>query len=117
MKMKMKWSGGRAARTIKTRLGRNLHLADDVILDAARQSISIQGPPRSLPGDPPHMDSQRLRDSLYDEVDAAGLKSRFGSTEEHAVYTEIGTPHMAARPWFLPAIVQKADDAARELAK
>lgn len=115
--MKMRWAGDAARRRIERRLGANLHRADEAILDKARSLIGTQGPPRSDPGDPPHVDSSRLIDSLYDEVDAAGLESLVGSTEDHAVYMEIGTATVAARPWLLPACLMAADDAARELAR
>lgn len=113
----MKWRGDAAARRITRKLGGNLHRADEKILEKARELIGVQGPPRSTPGNPPHIDSSRLIDSLYDEVDATNLGSRIGSTEEHAVYTEVGTPTMAPRPWLAPACILAANDAARELAK
>jgi hypothetical protein len=113
----MKWTGDAAGNALKGRLGANLHFFDEVILNKARELIGVQGPPRSLPGDPPHMDSQRLHDSLYDEVDAGALQSRFGSSEEHAVYMEEGTEDVDARPWLIPAIEASADDAAQELAR
>lgn len=115
--MKMKWRGDAAARAITRRLGSNLPKAADAIVEAARHLIGVQGPPPSEPGDPPHVDSGRLIDSLYAEIDAAGLAARVGSTEEHAVYTEVGTSRMAPRPWLVPACVLAADDAARRLAK
>lgn len=113
--MKFRWYGNAANDAIRAKLGKNLHAFDDVILAEARWRIGVQGPPRSLPGDPPHMDSQRLHDSLYDEVDADALKSRIGSTEDHAVYTEVGTDTMDARPWLLPSILDVGEDAARKL--
>lgn len=117
MPARLSWTGGRAVRTLRSRLGRNMHSADEAILDNARHLIGTHGPPRSVPGQPPHVDSGRLIDSLYDEVDSSALESRIGSSEEHAVYMEIGTPTVAARPWFEPAILASVDEMARRLAK
>ena len=115
--MKFRWMGGAATGEVRSRLARNLRYADAAIAGRARELTGTPGPPRSEPGESPHMDSDRLHDSIYDEVDGAGLISLIGSTEEHAVYTEIGTPDMDPRPWLTPAILDTADQAARELAR
>jgi len=111
------WSGDAATAAIRHMLGARLARAMGAAEDEMHAAIGTQGPPPSAPGDPPHMESQRLHDSLYIETDAAGLRALIGSTEEHAIYTEIGTDRMEARPWFLGSIIQTADDMARELAR
>ena len=115
--MKLDWHGPKAIAAIRARLATNLYDADEAILSRARSLIDTPGPPASSPGSPPNLDSQRLHDSLYGEVDEAGLRSRVGSTEEHAPHLEIGTDRMAARPFLSRSAIEAADDTARELAK
>jgi HK97 gp10 family phage protein len=68
--------------------------------------IGIQGPPRSAPGEPPHIDTGALIDS-YDynvEGDAGTIILEVGSTVEYAPYLEFGTSRMDARPHLRPAL-------------
>lgn len=80
------------------------HLAQEI-----RNRIAIQGPPRSTPGNPPHMETQRLIAS-YD-FSAIHQGSTFqwtvtvGSTEEHAPHLEQGTWKMAPRPHIVSTLV------------
>lgn len=113
--MSMRWLGDKATRRLKAELGRRVGPALGHATAEMRALIGIQGPPRSLPGEPPRIDSGDLIDSLFVDSDPAGLRARCGSTVAHAAYTEEGTDRMAARPWFLVSILSTADDIAREL--
>lgn len=113
--MKAKWFDQKVTAAIRKEVGANLAPALTHAIDEMHDRIGTQGPPRSSPGEAPHMDSGQLFDSLYIEVDASGLQARIGSTIPWAVYTEQGTDSMAPRPWFLPSILKTANDMAKEL--
>ena len=56
----------------------------------------------SRPGNPPARDSGRLEESLFVEVDKAGLSARIGTDLDYGRHLEFGTSRMAARPWLFP---------------
>ncbi len=115
--MKTNWKGDAITARLKKELADKLQPTLQIALERIHGYIGTQGPPRSAPGAPPHMDSQQLYDSFAIEVDASGLKARLGSFVPWSVYLEEGTPEMEARPFFLMSIVQTTNDMARELGK
>lgn len=72
--------------------------------DKMIQSISIEGPPRSEPGEPPHVDSRDLLLSWSLEDDPGSLEWQITSTEVYSIYLEFGTDRMWPRPFLFKAI-------------
>lgn len=60
----------------------------------------IYGFVRSLPGEPPRKQTGELRMSITHEVDTESLTARVGSMLKRAIYLELGTRKMAARPFL-----------------
>lgn len=56
----------------------------------------------SKPGDPPHTDTGRLRQSIKFEY-SKGV-GKIGSNLKYAAWLEFGTEKMAARPWLSVAV-------------
>ena len=81
----------------------------------AKELVSIQGPPRSSPGNPPHMDTQQLHDGITSEVDAGQMAARFGTDVPHGFMLEVGTSKMAARPWLRRSAMELTSRADRVL--
>lgn len=72
-----------------------------------KRNISGASPPRSAPGEFPHVDSGRLRQSIASEVDVipgVAVVGRVGTNVEYAPYLEFGTARMAARPFLRPTL-------------
>lgn len=97
--------------------GRWLHAAGLAVQTQAKRLASTPGRGRtytrggvthvaSAPGDPPAVDTGRLRASIGSELarDAQGLFVRIGSNYETALWLELGTRRMAARPFLVPAL-------------
>lgn len=97
--------------------GRYLHAAGLAVQSAAKRLASTPGRGRtytrgnvthvaSAPGDPPAVDTGRLRASISSELarDAQGLHARVGSRYDVALFLELGTRRMAARPFLRPAL-------------
>lgn len=68
-----------------------------------KELISIQGPPRSKPGEAPHKDTSQL----YESIEAIGpavqgdlVVASVGTSVEYGILLEYGTSKMAARPWL-----------------
>lgn len=115
--MKTKWHGDKATRVFMAKLGTNINAAGIELALRVRTAISTQGPPRSEPGKPPHMDTQALIASYGHSTDTASLITRVGSDEKHSVYLESGTPKMAQRPHLVSTLIASADDLSRIAAK
>jgi len=85
------------------------------LLEKWREKIGIQGPPRSEPGEPPHMDTQYLRDSATYTVSPTGEALSLGSPAEYLAFLEIGTAKMRPRPSLGPTIQENAQEARSRL--
>lgn len=68
-----------------------------------KKLIGIQGPPRSLPGEPPHKDTKKLHDTFYAQMGPGALHARSGSHQEYAWNVEYGDSNAAPRPYIRPA--------------
>lgn len=65
----------------------------------------VYGANPSRPGEPPHKQTGRLLASIAWEV--AGLTGRVGTNVKYGRFLELGTRHMAARPWLRRALREK----------
>jgi len=70
----------------------------------------------SAPGQPPMTDTGRLANNIYFERLGA-TTAAVGSTLAYAVYLEYGTPTIAARPFFRPAVEEIRPKFLRRLEK
>lgn len=85
------------------RLKRNFRLVGEAMCEDLRALVDTQGPPRSTPGNPPHMDTQNLEATIDFVVDDDGLRILF---PDYAIDLEFGTPTMAPRP-FIEQVMAK----------
>lgn len=106
---------GRRAAIRKDILARAVAKSAEDLRDAAREMIGKPGTARrSLPGEPPRVDTGRLRDSLFVRLRKGGLSAEVGTDLEYGRDLEFGTRRVAARPWLQPAFeASKARIAAR----
>lgn len=101
------------AGALKEKLADNL---TDAILhfnEELKDKISIQGPPRSTPGNPPHRDTGDLIDSIRHEVDEDALVAKSGSDLPYALTLELSMD----RAYWVPTFVENADEIARRVLK
>lgn len=104
-------------------VGRDLERRAINVEAAAKRNLSQHGSGRiyrrrgrvhqaSAPGEPPAPDLGQLRASVGHRVgtDADGLFAEIGTDVDHGLYTEVGTRHMAPRPWLRPALPAAAAD-------
>lgn len=101
---KLKWNGPAALKLARVEAGAEIKAAAEIGRDIAREVIGKQGPPRSRPGQPPHMDTRRLRDGIAAEYDKATITSRFGTNVPYGRNLEQGTRAIAKRPWLFVAV-------------
>ena len=88
---------------------RNLKLAQQFLVDKVKKNISIstksKGP--SKPGEFPHLDTGKLRQSIVGAVDSDGNVT-VGSNVSYALELENGTPDKPARPFIKRTMAENA---------
>lgn len=80
-----------ASRTTKT--GRKI-----------RKGSLVYGARRSAPGEPPMKQTGRLQSSVAHE--RSGMTARVGTNVIYGRWLELGTTHVAARPWLRRSLVE-----------
>jgi hypothetical protein len=115
--MKFTWYGDKATSRFMAKLADNLDDAGRELAQRVRDKISIEGPPRSSPGNPPHVDTGELVASYGHDTDPTSLTTVVGSDVPYSAYLESGTPTMAPRPHLTDTLIESADDLSRIVAK
>jgi len=101
------WKANNFVGKLEQRVVRNLkNVAKKVEGDLKAVVGQAHSPPPSKPGEPPHMDSEWLRDSIEVKADKNGLHIQFA---EHGLHLEYGTSQMAPRPWLRPTLASHAE--------
>jgi HK97 gp10 family phage protein len=73
-----------------------------IIMKITKGKTRRDGP--SKPGQPPHVDTGRLRQSIAWELHSDGRGVRIGTNVNYGKYLEEGTRHMAPRPYLRPSL-------------
>lgn len=100
---RLDWHGEKVLRALDAKWGKSL---DDIGFSMEDEIKNSFGPKGSSPGSPPGVDHGRLKSSITTERE--GLVMRIGSTlkamfgKTYALYLEIGTTRMEARPYLKP---------------
>jgi len=111
-RLHLEWHGEEVKERLNEAAAAGLNAAATALRGHMSFNLSIQGPPRSLPGQFPHMDTGTLRRSLKTEkATASSLYAAAGVdataynegtlVDDYALYLEFGTMRMAPRPWIL----------------
>ena len=128
---RVEWNGDALKAKIDAEMRRRLAASAIVVEDHAKVLISVAGTSGggkrdaqgkfikgsytkirynanpSRPGEPPHRQTGHLRRSITHEVDATKLVSRAGTNVDYGRWLELGTVHVAARPWLRRALIEK----------
>jgi hypothetical protein len=105
--MSSTWNGDAFFAGVRERISTNVGKAANSLRDSAKKLISIQGPPRSLPGEPPHIDTGRLIASVQAIGPAEQGDVIFATVGTDVFYgrlLEFGTRRVAARPWLVRSL-------------
>ena len=113
--MSVNWFGSQVDAAIKAKCGANVMPAAERYQHHLLDLIDTLGPPRSTPGNPPHVDTGDLFQSISIDVSAAQLAGRILSTDIASYLMELGTMNVEPRPAWVPALWDNADDIAREM--
>lgn len=113
--MSLKWYGPQVQAAIRAEMKRRIFAACTLVLNRARELLSVAGPEPSSPGEPPHKQTGHLRRSVAREV--VDLVGRVGTNLKYGRWLELGTRMMAARPWLRRALDECRDQVKAILSK
>jgi hypothetical protein len=88
---------------IVAEMTRRLERSCILVENRAKEIVSSAYPPASSPGEPPAKRTGHLRRNIAHEV--VGLTGRVGSNLSYSRHLELGTMHIAPRPWLRPALL------------
>jgi len=128
MPSRVKWNARAVEAQVKRGLRRNMAEACMRLRRDVVRSLGIPGPRKgnllarpSAPGEPPHKRTGNLRRSITHEVALDGLSGKVGSFGAkgvvYAAPLELGTRHMAARPYLRPALDRMKGELAKILSR
>lgn len=83
-----------------------------------KELLSLKGPGvRSLPGEPPAVQTGHLRRSVTTVIEEQGdtIRAKVGPQADYGRHLEFGTSRMAARPFLRPALDEKGDAATQAI--
>ena len=86
-------------RDVRQRACRALKTAAEMVRNQVVRNISTGRPP-SQPGEFPHVDTGHLRQSIFSDTDCAEGRAIVGTPLLYGLYLEVGTEHMAPRPYL-----------------
>ncbi len=117
---------------LEKKLGQNLERAAIYLKSKIKENLNTTGEPYlasegpsgrhyknedvSAPGEFPHKMLGNLQRSVAHAMEADKSKAYVGSNLAYALYLEVGTSKMAARPFFRPTLLAEADAIAKILA-
>lgn len=117
MAYSVEWNGKAVERKIRDESRKRMEAATILVANRAKILISEPYPPPSMPEEPPHRRTGRLRSSVAREIiwDGQSWIGRVGSNVEYAKWLELGTSRMAARPWLRRALIEMKVEIAKLL--
>jgi hypothetical protein len=113
----MYWRGEEVFRAFRAGFAQRVAAAAENLVVKMKEKTGIQGPPPSLPGNPPHMDSTELNATIGFDIEEGetSIEARVGSPAPQAGWMELGTqphgnhPGVAPRPWCLSTALEEKD--------
>ncbi len=113
-----KWYGESIRAKIEAEMKRRLLACAVALANRAKVLLNVEGTGRgkgrgaglvyganpSHPGEPPHKQRGRLLSSIAWEL--TGMVSRVGTNVKYGRWLELGTKHVAARPWLRRALLE-----------
>lgn len=109
-KAEFRWQGGSAPWVVRSAIADAMERGAIHVKRTMRRLISIQGPPRSKPNDPPHKDSGDLYKHIGYVINRQTLTAQIGpgpDEEHYGHYLEFGTTKMEPRPFMMRALQEE----------
>ena len=114
MSATMRWNPEAFERKLEAAGNDAVFAGARVMEKQAAVNIGVQGPPRSLPGNFPHKDTQNLWNSITSaRLPRSGstLWAAFGTSVFYGKLLEFGTAKMEPRPWIMRSALMAVNPA------
>jgi len=118
------WKGKELEKLIGQKSARNMQTAAYFLEGEIKKSMKAGGGRGKShipapPGEPPHVDTGRLRRSITHEIEVTdkGVIGRIGTNVDYGRYLELGTSRMKARPFLRPGLEKNKRKIARILGR
>lgn len=113
--VELKLDLGKAMKVLQPQVVAGMERACLWVEGTVKRSFTFNGP--SKPGEPPAVDTGRLRSSITHDVKVEGdeVIGLVGTATEYGLYLELGTNKMAARPFLRPAVFNNKDEIIKQL--
>lgn len=115
----IRWHDKQYQNELRQELGRRVQAAGEMLRGKIVKNLSIStrthGP--SAPGESPHADMGKLRQSIFSDYDSASLTAIVGSPLKYARYLQDGTSNMEARPFLTIGAIEMQDRLKRHMYK
>jgi len=121
--MKIAWHGKDVVNKVEDTLVNRMQVLGAMMVRDIQNTLRHPGPTSTHPqyaasvdGEPPHTRTRRLLRSITSELDKRPVPIlRVGTNVKYAVWLELGTKTMAARPFLRPALMRARRDINRLL--
>lgn len=106
------WYGKKVVKQIELEINSRLMESAVLVKETAKKSMplnllpGISLTPRSKPGDPPYVQTQKLYKSIAIEKQPERMAVKIGTNVKYGKYLELGTRKMRWRPWLVPALAR-----------
>jgi hypothetical protein len=100
----MKWHGPAVIASVRAEMNKRLAHAGEFLRSRIAEGLSLPSRPPgrpSLPGEKPHADTGKLRQSIFYDVDKSKLTCIVGTPLKYGAYLELGTSRMEPRVYLL----------------
>jgi HK97 gp10 family phage protein len=102
-RVSIKWHDATVKEEVRAELARRLPVVGEMLRAAIVNNISEPSRPiRSAPGEFPHADTGKLRQSIFSDLDRERMVVTVGTPLEYGRFLEDGTRNMEARPYLRP---------------
>jgi phage gpG-like protein len=102
------WRGQAIENAVRDGVWTGLVRAGVVLQGSMQKTVGVLGHPRSrrsLPGEPPRVETNRLRKSISTVPSRSEKVVRVGTNVPHGRYMEFGTKDILPRPWVKRAYI------------
>lgn len=114
--VRITWRGPQLTAQLKAAVQEALDESIQRVVAEAKELVSEPYPPASSPGNPPHKRTGRGQEAIGWTSLPRKLEAYLTVALEgfHMVFLDLGTRHIAPRPWVRPAF-QRSQKAARDV--
>lgn len=114
-KVRIAWNGDKLVKETERGAAEGVFEAATLVKEQMQINVGIVGPPRSLPGEFPHIDTKELWESIKIRGSRKKLEARVVVEAPYALALEFGHGSVAPRPFILRSMEQSRTAATKAI--